>query len=70
VWHTDRISRLLTTEDPEAVTADKHCGAMNAPIRQMVDDVYEWIRPRAARASGVTVREAVKPLSEEQLVAR
>jgi 3-methyladenine DNA glycosylase AlkD len=28
--------------------------------------VYEWIRPRAGRASGVTVREAVKYVSEEQ----
>lgn len=30
------------------------------------DLVYAWILPRAARASGVTVREAVKPLSEQQ----
>lgn len=28
--------------------------------------VYEWLLPRAGRASGVTLREAVKPLSEEQ----
>ena len=28
--------------------------------------VYEWLLPRAQRASGVTVREAVKPLSAEQ----
>ncbi len=28
--------------------------------------VYDWILTRAARASGVTLREAVKPLSEEQ----
>jgi len=28
--------------------------------------VYEWLLPRAARASGVTVREAVKPLSAEE----
>ena len=28
--------------------------------------VYEWLLPRAARASGVTVREAVKYLSDEQ----
>jgi 3-methyladenine DNA glycosylase AlkD len=30
------------------------------------DMVYEWMLPRAQRASGITVREAVKPLSEEQ----
>ena len=28
--------------------------------------VYDWIRDHAARASGVTIREAVKYLSEEQ----
>jgi 3-methyladenine DNA glycosylase AlkD len=28
--------------------------------------VYEWLLPRAPRLSGVTVREAVKPLSERQ----
>lgn len=31
--------------------------------------VYEWLLPRAARASGVTIREAVKPLSAEQRAA-
>jgi len=28
--------------------------------------VYEWLLPRASRASGVTIREAVRPLSDEQ----
>lgn len=28
--------------------------------------VFDWILPRAHRASGVTIREAVKPLSQEQ----
>ena len=31
--------------------------------------VYEWLLPRAARASGVTLREAVKPMSPEQRAA-
>ncbi len=31
--------------------------------------VYEWFLPRAGRASGVTVREAVKRLSSEQAAA-
>jgi 3-methyladenine DNA glycosylase AlkD len=31
--------------------------------------VYEWLLPRAARASGVTLREAVKALSDEQRAA-
>jgi 3-methyladenine DNA glycosylase AlkD len=30
------------------------------------DLVFTWLLPRAARASGVTLREAVKPLSEAQ----
>lgn len=30
------------------------------------DEVYAWILPRAPRASGITVREAVKRLSPEQ----
>jgi hypothetical protein len=30
------------------------------------DEVYEWLLPRATRASGVTMREAVKYLPEEQ----
>lgn len=28
--------------------------------------VYEWLLPRAGRASGVTLREALKPLSDQQ----
>lgn len=28
--------------------------------------VFDWLLPRASRASGVTIREAVKPLSEDQ----
>ena len=33
------------------------------------DLVFDWLLPRAGRASGVTVREAVKPLSDEQRAA-
>lgn len=33
------------------------------------DLVFDWLLPRAATASGVTIREAVKPLSEEQRAA-
>lgn len=33
------------------------------------DLVYGWLLPRAARASSVTVREAVKPLSANQRAA-
>jgi 3-methyladenine DNA glycosylase AlkD len=31
--------------------------------------VYEWLLPRATRASGVTIREAIKPLPEQQRMA-
>jgi 3-methyladenine DNA glycosylase AlkD len=34
--------------------------------RRRPDLVYQRLLPRAARASGVTIREAVKPLSEQQ----
>ena len=34
--------------------------------RKRPDLVFAWLLPRAGRASGVTVREATKPLSEEQ----
>ena len=34
--------------------------------RRRPDVVFEWLLPRANRASGVTLREAVKPLTEEQ----
>lgn len=34
--------------------------------RKRPELVYDWLEPRAARASGVTVREAVKHLSPEQ----
>jgi len=33
------------------------------------DLVYRWLLPRASRASGVTIREAVKPLSALQRMA-
>ncbi len=31
--------------------------------------VYTWLLPRAARASGVTIRAAIKPLPEQQRMA-
>jgi len=33
------------------------------------DMVFDWLLPRASRASGVTIREAVKPLSDAQRAA-
>ena len=37
--------------------------------RKRPDLVYDWFLPRAARASGVTVREVLKPLSDAQRAA-
>jgi 3-methyladenine DNA glycosylase AlkD len=37
--------------------------------RRRPDLVYDWLLPRATRASGVTVREAIKPLSDGQRAA-
>ncbi len=37
--------------------------------RRRPDLVVEWLLPRVARASGVTLREAVKPLSPDQRAA-
>jgi 3-methyladenine DNA glycosylase AlkD len=34
--------------------------------RKRPDLVYGWLLPRAMRASGVTIREAIKPLSATQ----
>lgn len=37
--------------------------------RRRPELVFDWLLPRAARASGVTLREAVKPLSDAQRAA-
>ena len=37
--------------------------------KKQPDLVHEWLVPRTSRASGVTMREAVKPLSTEQAEA-
>jgi len=37
--------------------------------RKRPDLVFQWLLPRAARASGVTLREALKPLSDAQRAA-
>jgi 3-methyladenine DNA glycosylase AlkD len=37
--------------------------------RKRPDLVFDWLLPRADRASGVTIREALKPLSDEQRAA-
>jgi 3-methyladenine DNA glycosylase AlkD len=39
---------------------------LRSTSRRRPDLVFDWLEPRAARASGVTLREAVKYLSPEQ----
>ena len=34
--------------------------------RKRPDLVFDWLLPRAARASSLTIREAIKPMSERQ----
>src|SRR5262249_48021622 len=42
---------------------------LREPAKKRPDLVYEWLVPRATRASGVTIREAIKPLPEQQRMA-
>jgi 3-methyladenine DNA glycosylase AlkD len=37
--------------------------------RKRPEIVFDWLRPRARQASGITLREAVKPMSAEQRAA-
>jgi 3-methyladenine DNA glycosylase AlkD len=37
--------------------------------RKRPDLVYDWLLPRASRASSLTIREAIKPMSEQQRTA-
>jgi len=37
--------------------------------RKRPDMVYRWLLPRAERASGITIREAIKPMSDAQRAA-
>jgi 3-methyladenine DNA glycosylase AlkD len=64
----ERFGRLADTMlDEKEFFIRKAIGwVLRDTARKRPDLVYEWLLPRAARASGVTVREAVKRLSEEQ----
>jgi len=53
-------------DEPEFFVRKAIGWVLRDTARKRPDLVYEWLLPRAARASGVTVREAVKPLSEAQ----
>lgn len=67
----DRFSRYADAMlDEKEFFVRKAIGwVLRDTARKRPDTVYAWLLPRAGRASGVTVREAVKPLSEEQRAA-
>lgn len=67
----DRFSRYADAllDDREFFVRKAIGWVLRETARRRPDLVYQWLLPRAARASGVTVREAVKPLSEDQRAA-
>ncbi len=64
----DRFSRYADAMlDERELFVRKAIGwVLRDTARKRPDLVHDWLLPRAARASGVTVREAVNPLSAEQ----
>jgi 3-methyladenine DNA glycosylase AlkD len=64
----DRFSRYADAMlDEKEFFIRKAIGwVLRETAKKRADLVYAWLLPRANRASGVTIREAVKPLSEEQ----
>ena len=68
----DRFSRYADAMlDEQEFFIRKAIGwVLRDTARKRPDLVYDWLLPRAARASGVTIREAVKPLSPKPSVPR
>ncbi|SMX80003.1 DNA alkylation repair enzyme [Brevibacterium linens ATCC 9172] len=64
----DRFSRFAEAmlEEKEFFIRKAIGWILRDTARTRPDLVFDWILPRAHRASGVTVREAVKRLSPEQ----
>ncbi len=67
----DRFSRYADAmlEEKEFFVRKAIGWVLRETAKQRPTLVYEWLLPRAGRASGVTLREAVKPLSEQQRTA-
>jgi 3-methyladenine DNA glycosylase AlkD len=67
----DRFTRYADAllDDREFVVRKAIGWVLRDTAKKRPDLVYRWLLPRAARASGMTVREAVKPLSEQQRAA-
>lgn len=64
----ERFSRYAEDmlEDKEFFIRKAIGWVLRETAKKRPDLVYEWLRPRMARASGVTIREAIKPLSAKQ----
>ena len=64
----DRFSRYADSmlEEKEFFVRKAIGWVLRETAKKRPDLVYAWVLPKATRASGVTLREAVKPLSEEQ----
>jgi 3-methyladenine DNA glycosylase AlkD len=67
----ERFARYADTmlEDRELFIRKAIGWVLRDTARKRPDLVFDWLLPRAARASGVTIREAVKPMSEAQRAA-
>jgi 3-methyladenine DNA glycosylase AlkD len=63
-----RFSRYADSmlEDKEFFIRKAIGWVLRETAKKRPDMVYEWLLPRVRRASGVTIREAIKPLSAEQ----
>jgi 3-methyladenine DNA glycosylase AlkD len=67
----ERFARYADTmlDDKEFFVRKAIGWVLRDTARKRPDLVYAWLLPRAARASSVTLREAIKPLSEPQRAA-
>ncbi len=64
----DRFSRYADSmlEEREFFVRKAIGWVLRDTAKRRPDLVFDWLLPRASRASGVTIREALKPLSEDQ----
>ena len=53
-------------DDPEFFIRKAIGWILRDTAKRRPDLVFDWLLPRAHRASGVTIREAVKPLTQQQ----
>jgi 3-methyladenine DNA glycosylase AlkD len=67
----DRFSRYADAmlDDKEFFVRKAIGWVLRDTAKNRPELVYRWLLPRAASASGVTIREAVKPLSTQQRAA-